>query len=265
VGVLFRSLATLPAAPSDALPDPVIDLHCHILPGLDDGPESLDESLSMAETALRDGIRTVVATPHMLNGLYENELWRVRTALSDLEKALAEKGLLLRLRVGGDVHVTPGMVEAVRSGRAVTIDNGGKYLLLELPSQSVPPGIKEEIFQLKIHGITPVITHPERNPSVFQDVSFLEELVSMGALAQVTAMSVTGEFGQDVQRLSRTLLKRRLVHVIASDAHSATNRPPVLSRGVEAAAGILGDPEAAERMVTEVPAAILAGEPVDPE
>ena len=186
----------------------------------------------------------------------------MRTALSDLEKALAEKGLLLRLRIGGDVHVTPGMVEAIRSGRAVTLDNAGKYLLLELPSQSVPPGIKEEIFQLRIHGITPIITHPERNPAVYRDAGALEELVDMGALAQVTAMSLTGDFGEAVQKVSRTLLERRLVHVIASDAHSALDRPPVLSRGVEAAARVLGDPDEAERMVTEVPAAILAGEPV---
>jgi protein-tyrosine phosphatase len=241
----------------------MIDLHCHILPGVDDGPQSVEESLVMAESALRDGVRTMVATPHMLNGVYENDLSSVRSDLGALERALVRKGLLLRLHVGGDVHVAPGMVEAVRNETAVTIDNGRKYLLLELPSQSVPPGVKEEVFQLRIHGITPIITHPERNPSLSRDRELLRELVEMGALAQVTAMSLTGDFGEAVRDVAETLLKRRLVHVIATDAHSPRDRPPVLSRGVEAAAAVLGRPDEAERMVTEVPAAILAGDPLE--
>ncbi len=241
----------------------MIDLHCHILPALDDGPQTLDESLAMAGAALRDGIHTVVATPHMLNGVYDNDLWTVRSAVAELEKALTERGLLLRLRIGGDVHVVPNMVEAVRSARAVTIDHRDKYLLLELPSQNVPPGIKEEIFKLKVHGITPIITHPERNPVILRDPGVLHDMVSMGALAQVTAMSLTGEFGETVRRGSETLVARRLVHIIASDAHSAEDRPPVLSRGVDAAADVLGSPDEAERMVTTVPAAILAGETVE--
>ncbi len=241
----------------------MIDLHCHILPGVDDGPQSVEESLAMAETALRDGIHTLVATPHMLNGLYENDLAGARSGLASLEKELVKRGLPLRLHVGGDVHVVPGMVEAVRNGSAVTIDDGRKYLLLELPSQSVPPGVKGEIFQLRIHGITPIITHPERNPVVSRDKELLRELVEMGALAQVTAMSLTGDFGEEVRDVAEILLKRRLVHVMASDAHSPHDRPPALSRGVEAAARVLGRPDEAERMVTEIPAAILAGEPVE--
>jgi protein-tyrosine phosphatase len=241
----------------------VIDLHCHLLPGLDDGPQSVEESLAMAASALRDGVHTVVATPHMLNGVHENDLDRVRPALEALEKALAREGLPLRLHLGGDVHVTPGMVEAVRSGAAVTIGDGRKYLLLELPAQSVPPGVKEEIFRLRVHGITPIVTHPERNPSIFRDKEILRELVEMGALAQVTAMSLTGGFGEAVRDVAEVLLKRRLVHVMASDAHSVQDRPPILSRGLEAAAALLGRPDEAERMVTEIPAAILAGEPVE--
>lgn len=241
----------------------MIDLHCHILPGVDDGPRSVEESLIMAESALRDGVRTVVATPHMLNGLYENDLASVHAGLAALEQELAKRRLRLRLHVGGDVHAVPGMVEAVRNGSAVTVGDRRKYLLLELPSQSVPPGVKEEIFQLRIHGITPIITHPERNPVVSRDKDLLRELVEMGALAQVTAMSLTGDFGEAVRDTAEILLKRRLVHVMASDAHSPHDRPPVLSRGVEAAAGVLGRPDEAERMVTTIPEAILAGEPVE--
>lgn len=240
----------------------MIDLHCHILPGLDDGPQWLEESLAMAETAMEDGIRTVVATPHTGDGLYANPLDKVRSALSSLKEALLERGLHLDLHIGGDVHVRPDMMRAVRAGEAITVDNAGKYLLLELPSLSIPSGVREEIFQLRIHGITPIITHPERNQVIIRDPLVLEEMVSMGALAQLTAMSLTGGFGGIVREAAEYLLTRRLVHVIASDAHSAVHRPPILSRALERASSVLGDRVEAEQMVTSVPAAILAGDMV---
>ena len=241
----------------------MIDVHCHILAGVDDGPRSLEASLAMAEIALGDGIETVVATPHMLNGVYRNTLETVQADISSLERALAVKGIRLPIRPGGDVHVVPGMVRAVEAGEAVTVNNAGKYLLLELPSQAIPPGIRDEIFQLKVHGITPIITHPERNPVIQRDTEMLRDLVAMGAMVQVTAMSITGDFGEAVKTCTRGLLEQRLVHVIASDAHSPEDRPPVLSRSVEAAARILGALDEAERMVTAVPAAILAGDPLE--
>ncbi len=238
----------------------MIDIHCHILPGLDDGPDTMEESLAMAEMALQDGIRITVATPHMLNGLYENDLESVQEDVLNLQEALKRRGLPLEIRVGGDVHVLPGMVEAVRAGRAVTIDNMGKYLLVELPSNSIPEGVKEEIFQLKLHGITPIITHPERNALILRDPLILEEFVEMGSLAQLTAMSLTGGFGRVARQGAETLLKRGLAHVISSDAHSVYDRPPLLSKAVEAAAAILGSFDEAEQMVKHTPAAVLEGE-----
>lgn len=240
----------------------MIDLHCHILPGLDDGPQTLEESLAMVEIALEDGINTIVATPHMQNGLYRNYLEQVRSAVSSLEEVLAERGLPLRLYVGGDVHIKPDMMAAVQAGEAVTIDDARKYILIELPSMSVPAGVKEEIFQLRIHGITPIITHPERNQVIARAPELLEEMVAMGALAQVTAMSLTGGFGRIVRESAEALVVRRLVHIIASDAHSVVDRPPLLSRALERSVSLLGDRVEAERMVTILPAAILAGDPV---
>ena len=155
------------------------------------------------------------------------------------------------------------MVDRINEGRAVTINNGGKYLLLELPPQNIPPQIKDEIFSLKLNGITPIITHPERHPAMQRDLRILHELVSMGALAQVTAMSVTGEFGLPVRECARAMLELRLIHVIATDAHSVESRPPILSRAVEAAMDILGSDEEAEDMAGRIPALILSGEPVE--
>ncbi|MEW6667868.1 MAG: CpsB/CapC family capsule biosynthesis tyrosine phosphatase [Thermodesulfobacteriota bacterium] len=241
----------------------MIDLHCHILPGLDDGSASVEESLAMAKTALQDGIHTVVATPHSLDGMYMNSLGEVTGAVESFRGALAENGLDLRLFVGADVHLCPTMVERVRRGEAVTINNAGRYLLLELPPQTLPEGLHEEIFSLKIHGVTPIITHPERHPAIQRDLGVLRDLISHGALAQVTAMSVCGDFGGLVAACAEAMLGHRLVHIIASDAHSADSRPPVLSRAVEAAEEILGSREEAEWMVEGLPAAILAGRPVE--
>lgn len=241
----------------------MIDLHCHILPGIDDGPGGMDESLSMARIALQDGIHTIAATPHSLNGLYLNTLDEITLAVAHLSTALAENGLVLRVVVGSDVHLCPNLVERISKGDAVTLNNGRKYLLLELPPQTLPAGLKEEIFALKIQGITPIITHPERHPVIQHDLDALAGMISLGALAQVTAMSVTGEFGGLVMACAEAMVERRLIHIVASDAHSADGRPPLLSRAVEAVEEILGSREEAERMVVGVPAAILAGDPVD--
>ncbi len=227
---------------------------------MDDGSKSLEESLSMAKKAVEDSIHTIVATPHTLDGIYLNPVKEVSSRVTDLEDVLSKNHIDLRLCAGADVHLCPRMMERIASGDAGTIDNAGKYLLLELPSQTVPPGVKDEIFSLKVNGITPIITHPERNPIIQHDMNILFELVSMGALCQVTAMSITGDFGGMVMKCAEVLLKNRMVHVIASDAHSFDSRPPVLSPAVEAASEIMRSYEDAERMVTEVPAAILAGD-----
>lgn len=241
----------------------MIDLHCHILPNIDDGSRSLEESLSMAKRAVEDGIQTIVATPHTLNGVYSNSVPEVVSRVAELQGAFQENGIDLRLCPGADVHLSFKMLEKIERGDAGTINDKGSYLLLEIPFQNIPTGIKEEIFALKLNGITPIITHPERHPFVHHNPGILREFVELGALCQITAMSVTGEFGKAVRKCSEALIRQRLIHVIASDAHSSDARPPVLSQAVEAAAEIMGNYEEAERMVESLPAAILSGEKVE--
>jgi protein-tyrosine phosphatase len=223
----------------------------------------MEESLSMARKAFEDGIRTIVATPHTLDGLYTNSLKVVSMGVAGLQDALASEKIDLRVCVGADVHLCPRITERIEKGDATTINNAGKYLLLELPSQTIPAGVKDEIFSLRLNGITPIITHPERHPVIQRDMNALHELISLGALGQVTAMSLTGDFGGMVMACAEVMLAHRLVHLIASDAHSPDHRPPVLSPAVEAAAEILGSNEEAERMVTGGPALILAGDPFE--
>ena len=138
------------------------------------------------------------------------------------------------------------MLELIESGDAGTVNGAGKYILLEFPSQVVPPGVKNEIFSLRLNEITPIITHPERNPIIQKDIDILYEFVHMGALIQVRAMSITGDFGGIAMQCAERLLRHRLVHVITSDAHSSNSRPPILSQAVEVAAEILRSYDDAE-------------------
>lgn len=217
----------------------------------------------MARTAVDDGIHTIVATPHTLNGVYSNSVHDVNSRVGRLQDALTEDRINLRLCVGADVHLCPRLLERIQDGDAGTINNTGRYILLELPFQTIPPAVKDEIFDLKVNGITPIITHPARHPVIQHDMEILYELIRMGALCQITAMSITGDFGGAVMRCAERLLKHRMVHVIASDAHSPEKRPPVLSRAVDAAAGILGSVDEAEHMVKELPIRILSGDAVE--
>jgi protein-tyrosine phosphatase len=214
----------------------------------------------MATRAVDDGIHAIVATPHTLNGIYINPIKEVSSRVATLQKALSRNHINLKLYAGADVCLCPHMLELIKSGDAGTINNAGKYVLLEFPSGTIPPRVKDEIFSLKVNGITPIISHPERNSVVQHDIDVLYELVSMGALCQVTAMSIIGDFGGRVMQCAESLLTHRLIQVIASDAHSVERRPAVLSQAVETAANIMGSYEDAKQMVTEVPAAILSGD-----
>ena len=241
----------------------MIDLHCHILPEIDDGPQSLAESLQMARTAVENGIHTIAATPHTLNGYYTNPIQTIKTLTATVQEALAGEDIPLTLVPGAEVHLCPDILSRVETGEAGTMNDNGRYLLLELPFQGLPPLFEEEVFSLKLNNITPIIAHPERNMDIQQNIDILAGLVAQGALCQVTALSVTGEFGLKVRRSAQEMLAARLVHVIASDAHSATDRVPDLREAVESAAEVLRSYEEAERMVTTTPAAILAGQDID--
>jgi len=238
----------------------MIDLHCHILPGVDDGPADVSESIEMARRAVADGIRTLVATPHCLNDVYYNPTGKVIEQVRNLSDVLKTEGLNLDIRPGSDARICSRMAERIAAEEAATINLNGRYILAEFPSQVIPTESRNELFGLKLNNITPIITHPERNLVFQHRLDFLYSLVEMGSLVQITAMSITGEMGEAAMECAHALLKRRLVHVIASDAHSSRHRPPLLSHAVEAAAYVLGDEKAARAMVTEWPEAILAGE-----
>lgn len=241
----------------------MIDLHCHILPGVDDGADSMEESLAMAKLAYADGIDIILATPHTLNGVYTNPFSKVSESVAALQGELDRHGIDIKICPGVDAHICAGMLERVREKAAGTVNDNGRYILVEFPPQIITPGAQEELYQLRLNGITPIITHPERNLAIQNTMQILVDFVEMGCLVQITAMSVTGEFGEEAMTVSHQILERRLAHIIASDAHSPNHRPPILSRAVETAADILGDWQEAEAMVEDTAEAILAGKIVE--
>jgi protein-tyrosine phosphatase len=246
----------------------MIDLHCHILPGLDDGAESMEESLRMCSMAADDGVKKIVATPHTMNGVYVNPTQVIRQAVGELNDLLVERQIPLEILPGADVHINPNLLGLIEQGLITTVNDNHRYLLLELPHHLVPPNFKNLIFELSLQGIIPILTHPERNSILQTDINLLYELVVQGILIQITTLSLTGEFGPRAESCCHSLLKYNLVHVVASDAHSSIVRPPLLSMAVEEAAKIIGETNALD-LVAANPQAIIDGEdlpnPLEPE
>lgn len=235
-----------------------IDIHVHILPGMDDGPSTLRESLEMASIAVENGTRIMIATPHCLNGIYVN--WRkdILSACRELNFALKKHNILLSVLPGSEVRLDPEIINALEKDQLMTMNDTGRYISLELPDQFVPQATISFINRLKNRNITPIITHPERNPAIQHNVKLLSDLISAGALSQITAGSLTGGFGQHALKCSQKIIKLQMAHFMASDAHSPRARPPDLRAAFKNLSSLAGKIQA-ERIMFEAPQAVLEG------
>ena len=204
----------------------MIDLHFHCLPGIDDGPDSWPEAVALCRAAAAEGTTHVVATPHVLRDPWLNESREERQAL------LAE----LNVRLAGAPVVLPGceyffasnaveLWELGERGPLVGL-NGSSHLLIEFPARELPRSARAVIHELVVAGVTPVIAHPERNAAFTRNLDDLGQLVALGARTQVTAASITGEFGQAASACAERIIEAGLAHVVASDAHNLKRRPP---------------------------------------
>jgi protein-tyrosine phosphatase len=234
----------------------MIDLHCHILPDIDDGPSSPDESLTIARQAAADGIIAMVATPHVCNGVYCGSAPVIARKVEALNAELGRAGIHLTIYPGAEVQLVPGLTELLRSGAVCTI-NSSRYVLIELPPTFLPETAKDEFFALRINGFIPILAHPERHPQIKNNLAFLEELVQMGTLCQLTAQSLTGEFGTTAQGMAEKMIENDLAHILATDSHSSKWRKPVLSSALDRAARLLHSREEALQMVDGLPRAIV--------
>jgi len=232
----------------------VIDLHAHILPGLDHGARDWDEAMMLCQMALDDGITTIAATPHVSEA-FPNSRTKILAVRREMLQRLADAGIGIRVAEGGDYHVHPDLGHA----KVLTLGGNGRYFLLEFPYYVLPPRSEVFVESLIAKGLTPVITHPERITSLHGREEKLEPLLEKGALVQVTAGSVSGNFGPACRASAVRMLKEGWVHILASDAHWVDERQPILSEGMTEAARIIGS-TAARALVEDNPKKILAGE-----
>jgi len=234
----------------------MIDTHLHILPGVDDGPQTLEESLALARALVQEGVSAAIATPHYNDEYRRRSADEIRGRVYDVQQALDRCGIPLRLFAGHEVLIKPGLVEDIQAGRLATL-NGGRYLLLELWNSTWIPETERVIFELRAFGIVPIIAHPERYRAIQQDPGRLGALVKQGVLTQLMAGSLLGMQGSTSRRTAETLLKKRLIHCIASDAHGLHKRPPGVSRGLQRAEQLL-DQASVYQMIETRPAAIIS-------
>lgn len=241
----------------------MIDLHCHILPDIDDGPRTWKESLAMARMAVADGTRVIVATPHLFRkkrvDLKEiNDKETIFQRVRQFQEKLDAEQIPLQILPGCDCPLSLEALELLDSDRVMTINDGKRYLLLEMPENSVPPATPEICFHLLSQGITPIITHPERHMVFLHKPEKLLQFLDLGCLVQMTAGSLTGVFGRRVAKVSQAMVKNKYIQLLASDAHSTGNRSPVLSQAVAQVTRLLGE-ETAVAMVTAIPEKIING------
>jgi len=233
----------------------VIDLHCHMLPGIDDGARDLGVSLEMARMSVADGVSVVACTPHILPGLYDNAGPEIRQATQALQQALEREGIPLRLVTGADVHMVPDLVAGLQSGRLLSL-NDTRYLLVEPPHHVAPVRIEDFFFNLLVAGYVPVLTHPERLSWIEVQYAAIQRMVRAGVWMQITAGSLAGNFGRSALKWANRMLDDGCVHILATDAHDTKARTPILTKGRDLAAKRVGAEEAQHLVVTR-PLAIL--------
>ncbi|GMQ72894.1 tyrosine-protein phosphatase [Tetragenococcus halophilus] len=202
----------------------MIDLHCHILAGIDDGAESMDASLAMAREAVDQGITHILCTPHHNNGRYDNPKATVISTVALLQAELDQRNLPLTLLEGQEVRITGELLEEIRRDQILFTDLSDVYLLIEFPTMDVPAYTEELFFELRALGKVPVIVHPERNAKFREDPNRLIPYLEMGCLAQLTAPSIVGNFGKSIQKTAKTMVEHNLVQMVASDAHGVNKR-----------------------------------------
>lgn len=233
----------------------MIDLHCHILSGIDDGASDIDVSVAMARAFVADGVTVVACTPHILPGLYHNTGPGILAAIDELRFALTLADVPLQLVAGADVHMAHNLVGGLRSGHLLSLA-GTRYVLIEPPHHVMPLRIEDAFFDLLSNGYVPILTHPERLTWIADNYATVVRLAAAGALMQLTGASLTGGFGKSAQYWAEKMLDERLAHILATDSHDMKRRPPALGRARDVVAKRLGEQEA-ENLVLNRPRGIL--------
>lgn len=238
----------------------MIDLHCHLLPGIDDGPQTLEEALDLARLAVAAGIHTAVLTPHVHPGRWDNDLNSIKQNVAAFRIQLKEHGIPLKILPGGEVRLSADIIDMEGNGVLPFIGHyeGYRVILLEFPHGILPVGSDKLVRWLLSHKILPLIAHPERNKEIMRDPEKIYPFVAMGCLLQVTGAALTGGFGAKVQETALSMLDKDWVSVVATDAHNIDNRPPILDMA-RAALIQIGGEALAVRLTETTPGIIIEG------
>lgn len=226
----------------------MIDLHNHILPGIDDGAVDVAMSIEMARMHVAQGVEIVACTPHILPGVYHNDGAQIRRAVDDLQQVLDEAGIPLILIPGADNHVVPAFVEGIRAGRLLTLGET-RYVLVEPPHNLAPARLDELVFTILLANYVPIVTHPERLKWVEEKYDLIERMAARGVWMQITSGSLTGRFGRRPKYWAERMVGEGKVHILASDAHDTAKRPPDLAGGRRAAERLVGAAHAMQMTV----------------
>jgi protein-tyrosine phosphatase len=237
----------------------MIDIHHHCLPGIDDGPRELAEAVDLCRRAADEGVETIIATPHVLRGRWQNTSRpRIEALLGTLREALGDHP---RLALGSEYFFAHDMTEVLASGGGIIPLNDSRYVLVEFAAHSVPPLIEQAFYRVQLEGWTPIVAHPERNLVFQSKPQLLATLVRLGARTQVTCGSLLGDFGPEAQLCATTWLRMGLVHFMASDAHNLGKRPPRVRESLAALRDLVDAP-IADALTVGNPRAVLEGRPL---
>jgi protein-tyrosine phosphatase len=239
----------------------MIDLHSHILPGVDDGAPNMETALDMARMAVDDGIRVMAATPHFMPGLYDNETEDVRIRIANFNQILGEAGIDLQIVVGCDAHIRPDFLDCLRDGSILRL-NDSRYVLFEPPHMTLPPRLEDLLFNVQMAGYVPILTHPERLKWIEQHYDVFQSLAKSGVWMQITCGSLTGRFGSRPKYWAERMLAEGLVHILATDAHNLTSRPPSMASAFAKAQAEVGLDEA-NNLVLIRPVNVLDDQPAE--
>ena len=240
----------------------MVDIHHHLLWGLDDGAKDLETSLAMARASAADGVTHVVCTPHA-SSQYAFDPAANQAKAAELQGRLDADGIPLKIGLGCDFHLSYDNILDAKADPARFSVNGLGYLMVEIPDYGIPAALTETFYELQLAGLTPVLTHPERNRTLQADQTRLGEWMRGGVLVQVTGDSVTGKMGRTAEKVAHQLLAQRWVHFLATDAHNVSSRPPRLSQARDLVAKKYGRAYA-ESLVTTNPRAVFDGKPFEP-
>ncbi|HBK73028.1 MAG TPA: tyrosine protein phosphatase [Planctomycetaceae bacterium] len=236
------------------------DIHCHVVPNIDDGSASLTESIAMAKTAMLDGTTSMIATPHQLGTNRHVSVEAILDGVSKLQSALCKNEIPVSIRPGADVRIDPELPKILKHGKVLTLADRGKHVLLELPHDTYYP-IDQLLKALRKQGLVGILSHPERNRGIIKNPDVMWDVIEAGGLLQITAASLTGSFGLSCQEIAELAVDEGLIHFIASDAHNTEHRPFGMREAYDTICDMGGE-KLADLVCCENPSRVFEGDDV---